>query len=31
MMNEYSEVYEAAVRSLVHTAEQTVCQRLFTR
>jgi len=31
MMNKYSEVYEAAVMSLVYKAEQTVCQNLFTR
>jgi hypothetical protein len=31
MMNKYSEVCEAAVSSLVYTAEQTVSQCLFTR
>ena len=31
VVNKYSELHWVAVRSLVYTAEQTVCQLLFTR
>jgi len=30
VMNKYLELYYAAVRSLVHKAQQTICQLLFT-
>jgi len=31
MKNKYLEVYMAAVMDLVYKAEQSLCQRLFTR
>jgi len=31
VVNKYSELHWVAVRSLVYTAEKTVCQLLFTR
>jgi len=31
MINKYSELYQAAVRSLVYKATQAVCQLLFCR